>query len=99
MGAGVIEKFLPRILQGGSKDDPVVLTDTRAVLECGCAGWVGFRTDKAELVAVLRPCTPKHDRRMQIVQSALIDSLGTAPSDRPLIEIVDELLSASTAVA
>lgn len=97
MGAGVIETFPTRILQGSSRRDPVVMTDSRAVLGCGCAGYVGIRMDKGELVTVLRPCTPRHDGLMQRVQDALIASTRN-PTGRPLVEVVDELLTA-TAVA
>lgn len=95
----MIETFRPKILQGGSRSDPVVLTETRAFLECGCSGYVGIRTDRGELVAVLRPCTGRHDRRIQVVQEALIEMLRSAPSERPLVEVVDELLTASLQVA
>lgn len=87
----MIERFPVKVLQSNRRSDPVVMTDQRAMLECGCSGYVGFRTDKMEVVTVLRACSRRHERIVQVAQEALAEWFKH-PTPRPLVEIVDELL-------
>lgn len=73
---------------------PIIVARKRAVASCGCYVLVGLRTDTKEVAVSGSPCAPRHDHRMERFSLALSDSLVN-PTNRPLIEVVDEILIAT----
>lgn len=71
---------------------PTVLVNQRAHIECGCSVWIGLRIDNHETVTVGRPCCPEHTWMLQRFNDLMLWSLTDGGTDRPLIDVVDELL-------
>lgn len=77
---------------------PTILFRERAILPCGCFVVVGERADNGEAATATVPHGPEHRPVMAAFHEAWH---ATLPSDsaRPAIEVVDELLEATCAIA
>jgi len=73
---------------------PTLLTKSRATLACGCCCYVGTRLDNYEAATVVIPCSERHHPLARRFNALLVNSLEH-PTDRPLVEVVAVLLSAS----
>ncbi len=73
---------------------PMLVADKRAILPCGCFAAVGLRMDTREAAVGVSPCAPAHRALLERFSLALTDSLVN-PTHRPLIDVVDELLTAA----
>jgi hypothetical protein len=71
---------------------PMIVADKRAILPCGCFATVGLRSDTHEASVGGGPCSRRHARLMERFSLALTDSLVN-PTRRPLIDVVDEILT------
>ena len=71
---------------------PLLVARERSLLPCGCCAVVGIRMDTHEVAVGSCPCGPGHKRMLERFVFALGDSLVN-PTDRPLIDVVDELLT------
>lgn len=86
-----VEDFTPEtvVLEAG---DVILLCRWRAALSCGCAVWVGIRGDAPEEPATgFVPCSEGHEDTGGRFNDAMRLSLKNA-GERPLIEVVSELL-------
>lgn len=74
---------------------PPVVARERSVLPCGCTVTVGVRMDREppEVAAAASPCSSRHRLLMERFNLAFTDTLVN-PTDRPLIDVVDEVLAA-----
>lgn len=72
---------------------PSLLVNQRARLECGCSVWIGLRIDKHESVTLAVPCRDGHRWLMGRFNDLFRWSLEDGGTDRPLIDVVDELLT------
>lgn len=84
----MIEHISPVVVNGR------VLSQERAVLDCGCACYVGIRLRTQEPATVNRRCSDEHELMMTRLLLLLREST-VEPQDRPLIEVVDNLLEAA----
>lgn len=73
---------------------PAILSNERAVLDCGCMAIVGYRLDNGESAMAAIACSPEHHELIERYYRLLVTSLD-APTDRPLVEVCDELLAAA----
>lgn len=77
---------------------PPIVSNERAELPCGCVVYVGVRTDKKddhgkyEATTASAACSVEHRMQMQRFNQLLRDSLPSA-SARPLVEVIDEMLT------
>lgn len=78
--------------------NPTILFTRRAVLPCGCFVVAGKREDNYEAATGAVPCSERHQPMISRFQRALTRSLER-PEDRPLVEVVDELLEEAAANA
>ncbi len=74
---------------------PMLVANKRSVLPCGCFVAVGLRMDTKEAACGCSPCGLHHRGLMERFSLALTDSLVN-PTARPLIDVVDEILSGLT---
>lgn len=93
--AAVIEQFPARLVL--SRPNPALLVNARAALPCGCAIYVGIRVDNHEYATLGRACSEEHERVVNAANVALFDSLILNPTDRPLLDVVDEFLAEAAA--
>lgn len=72
------------------------MVNQRAYLECGCSVWVGVRLDTQEPVTFATPCTSAHLPVMKRYNDLFRWSVADGGTDRPLLEVIDELLAESS---
>lgn len=82
-----------KVLRG--RGCPTLLCRWKAEAACGCTLWVGIRLDNQEAATAAVPCRPGHRRLMERFNLLMGDSLVN-PTDRPLIDVVAELLAQAT---
>lgn len=75
----------------GAPGQPVILTDRRAKLACGCGCYVGIRLDTFEAATAAVACGPAHQPLMEHFTLLLRESL-VEPIARPMVDVADELL-------
>lgn len=75
-------------------DLPPCLFNQRAFVECGCSVYLGVRTDTSppETVTLGVPCGPFHRARMERFNDLMRWSLADGGTDRPLVDVVEDLL-------
>ena len=72
-----------------------VVSNERAVLDCGCACYVGYRFDtpKPEVASAGVPCSLEHKLLMRRHNLLVKESTVAPQHGRLAIEVVDELLA------
>lgn len=73
---------------------PTLLCRWRAFLDCGCCVWVGIRADNQEAATGALHCSEDHRGLIERFQESMNASL-LAPTDRPLIDVVAQMLGAA----
>jgi len=80
--------------------NPAVVVTQRVAAECGCAVFLGRRFDNFEVATIAVPCSGEHQPLAVRFNDLMKWSLADGGTDRPLAEVVEELLSeAATEVA
>lgn len=85
----MIEQIAPVVLNGR------VLSNERAVLDCGCACYVGIRLRTQEPATVNMRCSDDHAVLMTRLLLLLRESTVEPQVGRALVEVADELLEAA----
>jgi hypothetical protein len=83
----MIEQFFPLVIPG----PPATVTTERAILECGCAAYVGQRMDNGEGAVIATPCSAEHRPLMAHFTLLYRESL-VEPIAAPASEIAERLL-------
>jgi hypothetical protein len=71
---------------------PMVRANERAIVECGCAAYVGVRLDTGDPTLGATACSHEHREKVHAFLAAYHESLDD-PSDRPAVEVADEILT------
>ena len=72
---------------------PDVVTNSRALLDCGCSVWVGARLDDGDTCTVAEPCSDEHQRLVRRFNDLLGWSVADGGTDRDLLDVIDEILA------
>lgn len=75
----------------------VVLARERAALDCGCLVWVGLRSDNFEPATVSVVCERADHTALLLRFRRLFLASLVDPTDRPLVDVTDELLHQAAA--
>jgi hypothetical protein len=84
----VVERHIRAVHPG----PPLTVANERAVMPCGCAVYIGLRMDTHEPTLGATACSDAHKGKVHAFLAAYHESLD-APSDRPAVEVADEILT------
>lgn len=87
----VVERFTPRPLW--LEGMPPLMVDERVSLDCDCTVFIGMRCDRfpVEPTTLASPCASEHLHIVEHFSLLLRESL-VAPQNRPLVDVVEDLL-------
>lgn len=89
------ERYDPPLLS--PRDPPGLINERVYDPECGCSVYLGVRIDTSppEVISVATPCAPRHRERMVRFIDLMKWSLADGGSERPLADVVEEILTQS----